>query len=89
LLGLTLIVVFGKGSSLEFIKYNKTFGDESTVVAVNLLNGMYSSNKGNQDTASSFLKKPLNLKSCEKSDLSYSYLEYSKHLLKITITKGV
>jgi hypothetical protein len=34
-------------TSLEFInKYNKTFGDESTVVAVNLLNGMYSSNKG-------------------------------------------
>jgi hypothetical protein len=62
LLGLILIVVLLWVSSLEFInKYNKTFGDESTVVAVNLLNGMYSSNKGNQDTASSF-EKPLNLK---------------------------
>ena len=77
---------FEKGfPSLEFInKYNKTFGDESTVVAVNLLNGMYSSNKGNQDTASSFFEKAIKFgnQGNEKSDLSYSYLEYSKHLLK-------
>jgi hypothetical protein len=80
-LGLILIVVFEKVPSLEFInKYNKTFGDESTVVAVNLLNGMYSSNKGNQNSTSSFLKKKD--QGNEKSDLSYSYLEYSKHLLK-------
>jgi hypothetical protein len=47
LLGLILIVVFEKGSSLEFInKYNKTFGDESTVVAVNLLNGCILQIKG-------------------------------------------
>jgi hypothetical protein len=57
-LGLILIVVFEKVPSLEFInKYNKTFGDESTVVAVNLLNGMYSSNKGINKSTSSFLKK--------------------------------
>ncbi|MFV8353742.1 response regulator [Flavobacterium sp. XS2P14] len=78
--------LFEKGfPSLEFInKYNKTFGDESTVVAVNLLNGMYSSNKGNQDTASSFFEKAIKFgnQGNEKSDLSYSYLEYSKHLLK-------
>lgn len=77
---------FEKGfPSLEFInKYNNTFGDESTVVAVNMLNGMYSSNKGNQDTASSFFEKAIKLgnQGNEKSDLSYSYLEYSKHLLK-------
>jgi hypothetical protein len=71
-------VVFEKGSSLEFInKYNKTFGDESTVVAVNLLNGMYSSNKGNQDTASSFLKKPLNLEIKEMRSLIYRILTWS------------
>ncbi|MFV8355641.1 response regulator [Flavobacterium sp. XS1P32] len=77
---------FEKGfPSLEFInKYNKTFGDESTVVAVNLLNGMYSSNKGNQDAASSFFEEAIKFgnQGNEKSDLSYSYLEYSKHLLK-------
>lgn len=77
---------FEKGfPSLEFInKYNNTFGDESTVVAVNMLNGMYSSNKGNQDTASSFFEKAIKFgnQGNEKSDLSYSYLEYSKHLLK-------
>lgn len=77
---------FEKGfPSLEFInKYNKKFGDESTAVAVNLLNGMYYSNKGNQDTASSFFEKAIEYgnQANEKSDLSYSYLEYSKHLLK-------
>ena len=77
---------FEKGfPSLEFInKYNKKFGDESTAVAVNLLNGMYYSNKGNQDTASSFFEKAIKYgnQANEKSDLSYSYLEYSKHLLK-------
>lgn len=77
---------FEKGfPSLEFInKYNNTLGDKSTVVAVHLLNGMYSSNKGNQDTASSFFEKAIKFgnQGNEKSDLSYSYLEYSKHLLK-------
>ena len=71
--------------SLVFVnKYNKTFGDESTAVAVNLLNGMYHSNKGNQDTAGSFFEKAIiyGNQGNEKSDLSYSYLEYSKHLSK-------
>jgi hypothetical protein len=70
-------VVFEKVPSLEFInKYNKTFGDESTVVAVNLLNGMYSSNKGNL-RYSSFLKKPLNLEIKEMKSLIYRILTWS------------
>ena len=77
---------FEKGyPSLEFInKYYTKYGDKSTAVALNLLNGMYFSNKGNKDQASAFFEKAIKYgtEGNEKSDLSYSYLEYSKHLLK-------
>jgi signal transduction histidine kinase/CheY-like chemotaxis protein len=80
------IGLFEKGfPSLEFInKYNKKHGDESTVVAVNMLNGMYYGYKGNDNKATSSFLNAIKFgnEGNEKSDLSFSYLEYSKYLLK-------
>ncbi|TDD76887.1 response regulator [Flavobacterium caseinilyticum] len=77
---------FEKGyPSLKFInKYNKKYGDETTITAVNMLNGMYHSYKGNHKLAtSSFLNAIQSGKGeNEKSDLSFSHLEYSKFLSK-------
>lgn len=70
---------------LEFInKYHPKFGDKSTIVIQNMLNGMYSADKGeNKKAESSFLKAiQLGEKQGSKSDLSYSHQEYSKFLLK-------
>ncbi|MDI5950015.1 response regulator [Flavobacterium yafengii] len=80
------IGLFEKGfPSLEFInKYNKKHGDESTAVAVNMLNGMYYGYKGNDSKATSSFLNAIKFgnEGNEKSDLSFSYLEYSKYLLK-------
>ncbi|MDI6033951.1 response regulator [Flavobacterium sp. LB2P84] len=80
------IGLFEKGfPSLEFInKYNKKHGDESTAVAVNMLNGMYYGYKGNDNKATSSFLNAIKFgnEGNEKSDLSFSYLEYSKYLLK-------
>ena len=77
---------FEKGfPSLEFInKYNGKYGDETTVTAVNMLNGMYYGYRGNNEKAtSSFLNAiKFGKKENEKSDLSFAHLEYSKYLLK-------
>ena len=77
---------YNKGAPyLDFInKYHKKFGNKSTVVALNMLNGMYYGHKGdNKKATSSFLNAiELGIKGTEKSDLSYSYEEYSKFLLK-------
>ncbi|MFV8360005.1 response regulator [Flavobacterium sp. LS1P3] len=77
---------FEKGfSSLEFInKYNKKYGDETNTVVVNMLNGIYYSYKGVHDKATSSFINAIKFgnEGNEKSDLSYSYLEYSKYLLK-------
>jgi hypothetical protein len=58
----------------------------STIVALNMLNGMYNSSINNN-------KKLLPLENAiklgiqgRKSDLSFSYLEYSKFLTKLEIT---
>nr|WP_315232778.1 response regulator [uncultured Flavobacterium sp.] len=80
------IGLFEKGfPSLEFInKYNKKYGDETNAVAVNMLNGMYYGYKGVHDKATSSFIKAIEFgnEGNEKSDLSFSYLEYSKYLLK-------
>ncbi|PWA09393.1 ATP-binding protein [Flavobacterium laiguense] len=66
-------------------KYQSIHGDESTIVAVNMLNGMYYNNKDENKKAEKHFTLAIqqgNLGN-EKSDLSYSYLEYSKFLNKI------
>lgn len=70
---------------LEFInKHQSKFGKESIVVIQNMLNGMYSSYKGENDKAESFFLKAIQLGKANgsQSDLSYSHQEYSKFLLK-------
>lgn len=76
---------FDKGyENLKFINtHNAKYGNESTAVALQMLNGMYYSQKKNHNKAtSSFLSAiKLGKKGGKKSDLSFSYLEYSKYLV--------
>ncbi|MGO4904345.1 tetratricopeptide repeat-containing sensor histidine kinase [Flavobacterium sp. W20_MBD1_R3] len=70
---------------LQYInKYHEKHGDESTVVALNMLNGMYQSFKNDTKKADYFFQKAIEkgIQGTEKSDLSYSHFEYSKFLLK-------
>ena len=70
---------------LEFInQYHPKFGDKSTIVALNMLNGMYFGYKGENKKAESYFLNAIKLGKSggEKSDLSYSHQEYSKFLLK-------
>ena len=77
---------FDKGYPyLQFInKFHKKYGDESTIVALNMLNGMYYSHKMDTEKANLFFQNAIRLGNLgnEKSDLSFSHLEYSKFLLK-------
>ena len=77
---------FDKGYPyLKYInKHHKKYGNTSTIVALNMLNGMYHNHKNNIQEASFFFKNAIKLgkDGDEKSDLSYSYHEYSKFLLK-------
>lgn len=77
---------FEKGfPHLKFInKYHKKHGDESTIVALNMLNGMYHSYKNNPEKAVVFFQNAIKLgtEGNQKSDLSYSHYEFSKFLLK-------
>jgi two-component system NarL family sensor kinase len=71
---------------LEYInKYQTIAGDESSAVALNMLNGMYYNFTNENDKADSYFKKAIELgtNGNEKSDLSFSHLEYSKFLNKI------
>jgi two-component system NarL family sensor kinase len=71
---------------LKYInKYQSIHGDESTIVALNMLNGMYYNNKNDNKKASKYFNLAIEQGNSgdEKSDLSYSYLEYSKFLNKI------
>lgn len=66
-------------------KYQIIHGDETTIVALNMLNGMYYSYLNNIEKAHYYFQKAVeqgNLGN-QKSDLSYSHLEYSKFLIKI------
>ncbi|WP_264538296.1 response regulator [Flavobacterium sp. N1736] len=71
---------------LKYIDANKKkYGDKSTEVVVNMLNGMYASYKADNDNANDYFIKAIEAgkTSEEKSDLSYAHLEYSKFLTKI------
>ncbi|PKB15397.1 tetratricopeptide repeat-containing sensor histidine kinase [Flavobacterium sp. 5] len=78
---------FQKGlPSLEYInKYQSIFGNESSIVALNMLNGMYYNFTNENEKADSYFQKAIEFgtKGNEKSDLSFSHLEYSKFLNKI------
>lgn len=65
-------------------KYQSIDGGESTIVALNMLNAMFYSFINNNDKATASFEKAIELGTLgnEKSDLSYSYLEYSKFLNK-------
>ena len=70
---------------LEYInKYHEKYGDKSTFVALNMLNGMYYNHENNIQKASYYFQQAIKFgeASVEKSDLSYSYHEFSKFLLK-------
>jgi two-component system NarL family sensor kinase len=77
---------FNKGIPyLNFVnKYYPKFGDPSTIIALNMLNGMYYGFKNQPGKATSYFEKAILLgnKGDEKSDLSYTHQEYSKFLLK-------
>jgi signal transduction histidine kinase len=71
---------------LDYInKYQSIDGDESTIVATNMLNGMFASYKNQTEKANEYFQNAIDFgnSGSEKSDLSYSYLEYSKFLNKI------
>jgi len=70
---------------LQFVnKHHEKYGDESTIVALNMLNGMYYGHKMDAEKATRSFENAIRLgnKGQEKSDLSFSHLEYSKFLLK-------
>ncbi|MBP6180534.1 response regulator [Flavobacterium sp.] len=69
---------------LKFInKYYKKYGDESMVVILNMLNGMYYGFKEDHKNANSSFLNAIKLgnKEIYKSDLSFTHQEYSKYLL--------
>jgi two-component system NarL family sensor kinase len=71
---------------LEYInKFQSINGDETSIVALNMLNAMYSNFKNDNKNAAVYFTKAIELgtNGKEKSDLSYSHLEYSKFLNKI------
>lgn len=66
-------------------KFQSIFGNESTIVALNMLNGMYYSSVNKNEEANAYFLKAIQSGTLgnEKSDLSFTYLEYSKFLNKI------
>jgi signal transduction histidine kinase len=71
---------------LQYInKYHQKYGDQTTIVALNMLNGMYCSYKNENTKAQKFFERAILIGKSEeeKSDLSFSYQEYSRFLLKI------
>lgn len=70
---------------LKFVnQFHPKFGSTSTIVALNMLNGMYHNSKNNNKKTVYYFENAIRLgkKWDEKSDLSYSYLEYSQFLFK-------
>ena len=65
-------------------KFHEKHGDSTTIVALNMLNGMYYSHKNDYDKAIFYFENAIKLgiEGDEKSDLSYSYHEYAKFLNK-------
>lgn len=71
---------------LEYINtYHPKHGDQSTVVYLNMLNGIYFGNKGEKEKADAFFAKAIDIgtKNKEYYDLAYTYQEYSKFLNKV------
>ena len=71
---------------LKFVGNNfERYGDKSTEIAVNMLNGMYFSHRNDFNKADSFFVKAIQAgkSNVERSDLSYAHLEYSKFLTKV------
>lgn len=77
---------FNKGKPyLDFINTHQSeLDDKETIVAVNMLNGMFFTNKLEFDKADSFFKKAIILgkEGNEQSDLLYVYEEYANLLMK-------
>jgi len=77
---------FNEGKKyLEFInRYYKKNPDNSTIIIHNMLNGMFSNYENKDEKAELYFQKAIKLgkERNEKSDLSFSYFEYSKFLLK-------
>jgi signal transduction histidine kinase/CheY-like chemotaxis protein len=70
---------------LKFVGNNiEKYGDKSTEIVVNMLNGMYASYCNQNDTANAYFVSAIaaGKNSDEQSDLSYAHLEYSKFLTK-------
>ncbi|WPR72885.1 ATP-binding protein [Flavobacterium sp. NG2] len=70
---------------LNFInKYHPKHGNSNTDVALNMLNGMYHSHYNNSQKAIGYFEKAIRIgqKESDKSDLSFTHLEYSKFLSK-------
>jgi signal transduction histidine kinase len=78
---------FNQGAPhLDYInKHHPKHGDKSTMVALNMLNGMYQASLKNNKKADQFFQKAINegIAGNEKSDLSYSHNEYAKFLLSV------
>lgn len=71
---------------LKFVGNNfEKYGDKSNEIVVNMLNGMYFSDRNDYNTANSYFVKAIaaGKNNDEKSDLSYAHLEYSKFLSKV------
>lgn len=71
---------------LTFVNtHHKKYGDESTVIVLNMLNAMYYNYINDNEKANFYFSraKELGLKGNEKSDLSFACQEYSKFLVKI------
>ncbi|WET02107.1 response regulator [Flavobacterium sp. YJ01] len=70
---------------LKYVNNNRKYGDKSTDVIVNMLNGIYLSHKKQNDEANVYFLKAIEAgnKCEEKTDLSNAYLEYATFLNKI------
>jgi len=70
---------------LQYInKHHRKHGTTSTIVVLNMLNGMYHSYLNDVDKATDYFNNAILLGNTgnEKTDLSYSHLEFSKFLFK-------
>ncbi|MFH6999661.1 response regulator [Flavobacterium sp. FlaQc-57] len=71
---------------LKFVGNNfEKYGDKSNEIVVNMLNGMYFSDRNDYNAANAYFVKAIaaGKNNDEKSDLSYAHLEYSKFLSKV------
>lgn len=74
----------GEGNLKMINSYYQKHHNDMTVVVLNMLNGMYHNYKNDDAKAEFYFQEAIRLgqKLNEKSDLSFSHLEFSKFLLK-------